>query len=272
MSIRLNKALRELNIGLQTAVEFLENRKELGEIKPELSYKLSDDQYKVLEEAFKQDAEVRNQADKISFKKPKEKKPTHEHKESRGESLLEPTKQPQFKPLGKIDLSTVGKKPAAKASVAPETKTTPEAKTAAVSHEPKKEPTTVEHKKKEDTQAPKAKPAENTHAKHNEEKQPQKATPKVAQEKPANDVKPVEATTEKAEEKTVSEKPAESHLYQLKSERKVLNTPNVVGKIDLASINQSTRPKKKTKEERKKEREDKAQAQHPGGERKKRTP
>lgn len=27
MSIRLNKALRELNIGLQTAVEFLENKK-----------------------------------------------------------------------------------------------------------------------------------------------------------------------------------------------------------------------------------------------------
>ena len=28
MSIRLNKALRELNIGLQTAVEFLEKRSE----------------------------------------------------------------------------------------------------------------------------------------------------------------------------------------------------------------------------------------------------
>ena len=32
MSIRLNKALRELNIGLQTAVEFLEKRKDLGEV------------------------------------------------------------------------------------------------------------------------------------------------------------------------------------------------------------------------------------------------
>ena len=37
MSIRLNKALRELNIGLQTAVEFLEKRKELGEVKSEPS-------------------------------------------------------------------------------------------------------------------------------------------------------------------------------------------------------------------------------------------
>ena len=45
MSIRLNKALRELNIGLQTAVDFLENRKELGEVKAEPSFKISDEQY-----------------------------------------------------------------------------------------------------------------------------------------------------------------------------------------------------------------------------------
>ena len=44
MSIRLNKALRELNIGLQTAVEFLEKRKELGEVKSEPSFKLNDEQ------------------------------------------------------------------------------------------------------------------------------------------------------------------------------------------------------------------------------------
>ncbi len=49
MSIRLNKALRELNIGLQTAVEFLEKRKDLGEVKAEPSFKLSDQQYKASE-------------------------------------------------------------------------------------------------------------------------------------------------------------------------------------------------------------------------------
>ena len=42
MSIRLNKALRELNIGLQTAVEFLEKRKDLGDVKAEPSFKLTD--------------------------------------------------------------------------------------------------------------------------------------------------------------------------------------------------------------------------------------
>ena len=52
MSIRLNKALRELNIGLQTAVEFLEKKSELGEVKAEPSFKLSDEQYNALVKAF----------------------------------------------------------------------------------------------------------------------------------------------------------------------------------------------------------------------------
>lgn len=73
MSIRLNKALRELNIGLQTAVEFLEKRNELGEVKAELNFKLSDEQYKALNDAFSQDKEVRNQAEKLFTKKTKEK-------------------------------------------------------------------------------------------------------------------------------------------------------------------------------------------------------
>ena len=42
MSIRLNKAIRELNIGLQTAVEFLEKKKELGAVKGDPNFKLSE--------------------------------------------------------------------------------------------------------------------------------------------------------------------------------------------------------------------------------------
>ena len=54
MSIRLNKAIRELNIGMQTAVEFLEKRKDLGEVpKDNANFKLNDAQYNALVEAFK---------------------------------------------------------------------------------------------------------------------------------------------------------------------------------------------------------------------------
>ena len=61
-------------------------------------------------------------------------------------------------------------------------------------------------------------------------------------------------------------------MFQLSSERKILNTPkvNVLGKIDLSTINQSTRPRKKSKEERRKEREAKGQNGANAGDRKKR--
>ena len=109
MSIRLNKALRELNIGLQTAVEFLEKRSELGEVKAEPSFKLTDAQYDALVGAFQQDKEVRNQAEKLLQKKPKEKKGKDE---SRAEKSHSSSTSQQYKPLGKIDLDSIGRKPA----------------------------------------------------------------------------------------------------------------------------------------------------------------
>lgn len=148
MSIRLNKALRELNIGLQTAVEFLEKRNELGEVKAELNFKLSDEQYKALNDAFSQDKEVRNQAEKLFTKKTKEKKRAPEPKDNRAESILESSRQQQFKPLGKIDLDQIGKANAAQ-SAAPKKTEAKEKETAAVSpapvnNAPKKEEKPVE--------------------------------------------------------------------------------------------------------------------------------
>ena len=99
MSIRLNKALRELNIGLQTAVEFLEKRKDLGDVKAEPSFKLTDQQYKALNDAFSQDREVRDQAEKLFTKKAKDKKRAPEQKDNRAESLLESNGQQQYKAL-----------------------------------------------------------------------------------------------------------------------------------------------------------------------------
>ena len=74
MSVRLNKALRELNIGIQTAVDFLDKKPNLGEIKNDPNFKLSDEQYAALVAQFKKDAEVRSQASQIFQKKPKESK------------------------------------------------------------------------------------------------------------------------------------------------------------------------------------------------------
>ena len=268
MSIRLNKALRELNIGLQTAVEFLEKRAELGEVKPEPSFKLNDDQYNALVKAFKQDAEVRNQAEKLLQKKIKEKK-SAQVADNRAESLLASSNQQQFKPLGKIDLDEVGKKkPKAEKSVAAEDKQVSEKTTTAVS--PKPEPKPVE--KAEEVE----KPTKVEEVKVEEKKvETPEAKVVVPVEKPVVEKQPEApvATEQPAEAETPAPEKAETEteLFQLSSDKKIMNTPkvNVLGKIDLDSINQSTRPKKKTKEERRKEREEKVATQH-SGERKKR--
>ncbi len=260
MSIRLNKALRELNIGLQTAVEFLEKRNELGEVKAELNFKLSDEQYKALSDAFSQDKEVRNQAEKLFTKKTKEKKRAPEPKENRAESILESSRQQQYKPLGKIDLDSVGKAPAAQ-SAAPKTTETPKVtETAAVSPEP------VNNAPKKEEKPVKVAPVV-----EKVQEKPAEPVAKQPETKVAEPVSKVEKQAKVAESQPAAEQPATtaSTVFTLKSEQKfAANEPKVLGKIDLSALNQSTRPKKKTKEERRKEREDKLAQQH--GERKKR--
>ena len=268
MSIRLNKALRELNIGLQTAVEFLEKRTELGEVKPEPSFKLNDDQYNALVTAFKQDAEVRSQAEKLFQKKNKEKKSV-QASDNRAESLLVSSSQQQFKPLGKIDLDQVGKKkPEAVKSVAAGRPETAGKVTAAVSPKPEPKPVEIPVEKVEQA-APNVEAKAEPVVEKKVEAVVEPAKEPVGKEQPV--AKPVEEVAAEVETEQTPKQASTTGVFQLKSEKKILNTPkvNVLGKIDLDSINQSTRPKKKTKEERRKEREEKVASQH-GGERKKR--
>ena len=227
MGVRLNKVLSELNIGLQTAVDFLKNKKELGEVKEEMTSntKISDEQYQALVDEFSGDKAVKTQADKIFVKKVKEKKVEKAEKAEKVEKKITLTEElmdqrPQFKPVGKIDLDSIGKKPVAKEEPKAEPETTAES--------PVKEP---EVEIKEENVVEPAVPE----------------TPQVEQSEPGEEV-----------EETTADAGAASGV-------------KVIGKIDLSSINQSTRPKKKSKEERRKEREEKAAAQHQAnGERKKR--
>ncbi len=282
MSIRLNKAIRELNIGLQTAVEFLEKKSELGEVKAEPSFKLSDEQYAALAKAFQQDKEVRTQAEKLFQKKPKEKKRTPETTDHRAESVLNENKQ-QYKPLGKIDLDSLNGKPSAKKSDAKEVLQKEETTPAAVSVTPSETAKTTspvaettpsqEQETKKQSEEVKTEPvkAEQTVAKTEEmvvekletveSKIPEES---VKTETPAAEEPPT-ATAEPTKESAPTTSGPE--IFTLKSEQKAAPKVNVLGKIDLSALNQNTRPKKKTKEEKRKEREDKNQQ---GGERKKR--
>ena len=258
MSIRLNKAIVELNIGLQTAVEFLQKRPELGEVKADTNFKLSDEQYDALKQAYKQDAEVRNKAGKLFMKKPKEKKRPVENVERPAENTSVGVQQ--FKPLDKIDLDSLGKKPKP-APAAPGKK----------EKEIKEEvPVEVEEKKVEETPVPQqvqaeepAKTAEIAEVKKEEAPRQEPAVVAPVAEQPK------EALPEdKEEEKTESK---QESVFTLKSEQRLgANEPKVLGKIDLSQLNQSTRPKKKSKEERRKEREEKMAQAHGSNEKKKR--
>ena len=272
MSIRLNKAIRELNIGLQTAVEFLKKRSDLGEVRDDLSFKLSDGQYNALKEEFKSDKEVRNQAEKLLQKHPKEKKRPSDRKEQKPVKATQPQK---YTVLGKIDLDSLGKKPVPKA--APEAK--PEApadKASAVSHEPEEvKPVAAQAAAKPVEEAPKpvetAKPVVGTVV-----AQPDKAAAGKVEDKPAQAELAVAPEPQKAEPKAEKEDAApavseEGKIFTLKSEKKFAPKVNVLGKIDLDSLNQSTRPKKKSKEERRKEREEKAAQNRQDGSKKKRS-
>ena len=267
MSIRLNKALRELNIGLQTAVEFLEKKSELGEVKAEPSFKLSDAQYAALQGAFQQDKEVRSQAEKLLQKKPKEKK-TKEDNNAQG-SPKSASRQ-QYKPLGKIDLDSVGKKPSNAKTAKTEARKETQAKTAAVSQKPTNtnntntphKPAAADVKVDKTDNKKNQKPVVQNKEHNKQEKKESKpvAATQTAATKTADAAKTQPAETTKSE----------TTLFTTKSEKKMLNTPkvNVLGKIDLSTLNQSTRPKKKSKEEKRKEREEKSQQQR--GDKKKR--
>ena len=249
MSVRLNKAISELNIGLQTAVDFLVKHPKLGEVKPELSFKLNDEQYEALVAAFKGDKEVRSQAEKI-FKKPEKKEKVHkestpEKAETPSDSILK--EKTDIQPLGTIDLSSL-KKPKKK------------------KEEKKEEPVVEEPKAEETPAAPKtpktskAKQAETPVVEEVEDVAPE--TPAI-EEVPEVKEPVAEAEVEETVEEPKDSQPEEEEpeVFTLKSENKPVVMPNVLGTIDLSALNQSTRPKKKSKEEKKKEREERAAQQ-----------
>ena len=266
MGIRLNKVLTELNIGLQTAVDFLKKKTSLGEIRDDATTntKINDEQYGALVEEFSSDKAVKTQADKL-FPKKKEKKPESTVAKTKTEEEMQ--QRQQFKPLGKIDLNSLNKPKQVQPSVSPKEKSEPEA--TAVSPAQKKveesasEPEIIETPAAQETQEPQTATVA------------PEATETVETPTVVSDVSQDASTPDNVE--TAPTPVAQKEIFTLKSEEKLAPRVNVLGKIDLSTINQSTRPKKKTKEEKRKQREEKTAVQRngnvagqPSGEKKKR--
>ncbi len=227
MTIRLNKVTRDLNVGITTVVEFLQKKGYAIEASP--NAKITEEQYAVLVKEFSTDKNLKEKSDKISQERQNKErnKVTTEVK-----TVVPEEARPKFKTVGKIDLDNLNKKSAPKPEPAP----APKAEEKVV-ETPQPQPVV------EAAPAPKVEaPAE-----------PKKEEPKT--EKTEENTTYVKEDIEKETPEAVNAQEKEDVFKIRTTEFK--SKINVVGQIDLAALNQSTRPKKKSKEEKRKEREEK---------------
>ena len=263
MTIRLNKVTRDLNVGITTVVEFLQKKGYTIEASP--NAKITEEQYAVLVKEFSTDKNLKIESEKFSQERQNKDRnkasisiegfESKKEKEVVVKTVIPEEARPKLKQVGKIDLDNLNKKTA---------------------------PKVVEPVAKVIEQTPKAEPVVEKVVERKETPQPEKETPKpvvVEEKKPEPAPQPAPAPVleekkepkiEKTEEKTPQVKEMEKETpeaapVQEKEEDDVFKIRptefkskiNVVGQIDLAALNQSTRPKKKSKEEKRKEREEK---------------
>lgn len=244
MPIKISKAVKDLNIGMQTARDFL--KKNEIEVDDNINARISDEAYNLLIQKFKPAMQQKKAAEQIIHDRKEEKAAQAAEKKRREAEESKTVEVAIQKPkvLGKIELDAKGN-PVAPKPAAPEA--------------PKAEEVKMEEKKAEEQKpAPAALPKEEAKPQpaavepKKEEKAP--AEPKVEKPQPVAETPVVEQKKEEvpapapqAEPETISNAPR-------------MQGPKVVGKIDLSALNQSTRPKKKTKEEKRNERINKEKA------------
>ena len=244
MPIKISKAVKDLNIGMQTARDFL--KKNEIEVDDNINARISDEAYNLLIQKFKPAMQQKKAAEQIIHDRKEEKAAQAAEKKRREAEESKTVEVAIQKPkvLGKIELDAKGN-PVAPKTAAPE---------APKAEEVKMEERKAEEQKPAQAELPKeeAKPEPAAVEPMKEEKAP--AEPKAEKPQPVAETPVVEqkkeeapATAPQAEPEAISNTPR-------------MQGPKVVGKIDLSALNQSTRPKKKTKEEKRNERINKEKA------------
>ena len=232
MPIKISKAVKDLNIGMQTARDFL--KKNNIEVDDNVNARISDDAYNLLIQKFKPAMQQKKAAEQIIHDRKEEKAAIAAEKKRREAEEIKPEVVIQKpKVVGKIELDTKGN------PVAP---------------------------KPADTPAPEPEV---------KEEKPQQPAPVAAPETPKAETKPEpQPQPEKAEPQPEKEEPTTPQQVNITPQptanAPLMQGPKVVGKIDLDALNQSTRPKKKTKEEKRNERLNKEKARQGDGEKRKR--
>ena len=247
MTIRLNKVTRDLNVGITTVVDFLQKKGYTVEANP--NTKITEEQYAALVKEFSKDKDLKIESEKIIQERQNKERNKASvsiediHPELKKPEVIETVVpedvRPKFKPVGKIDLDGLKKK---KKPAVVEPAETPVVQEGPAKPEPENKQAEVEKTEVKTEEAPVQQPQV-------EEKQ----EPKQPEIK-AEELKPEPMEEEKKQQSVQENK--EDEVFKIRP-TEFKSKINVVGQIDLAALNQSTRPKKKSKEEKKKEREEK---------------
>ncbi len=236
MRIKLSKIAKDLNVGLGTAADLL--RKHNIEVADDPNTRIDENAVEILTKAFSTDKSAKEMATDQSTQRREDKKTARQEREKAAE-----IKRPAGpKILGKIDLATgkpISDKPEPKPQPTPQPKSESEP-------QPKSE------------QKSESKPEQKQESKSQqkqESKQEQKPQPKQEQktgQKPQS--KPEQRQQQKKQQKQGKKAPTvevveKNGVYRVKTDNEGPKI-KVLGTIDLDTLNQSTRPKKKSRSER----------------------
>ena len=262
MTIRLNKVTRDLNVGITTAVEFLQ--KKGFTVEPNPNTKITDEQYQMLVKEFSTDKDLKMKSERFSQERQSKDRnkgtvsidgygqnEREKNKPEEIKTVVPEDVRPKFKQVGKIDLDKVGhktveEKPAMEeqkpVEAKEEVKETVEVQQAPVAEAPQEEPV------KETVDVQPVVTAE-----------PESVQPEAKQEEPAHEAAAEEEPATPQQPESKDDEPATEEkdgIFKIR-QPEFVSKINVIGQIDLAALNQSTRPKKKSKEEKRREREEK---------------
>lgn len=283
--MRLSKATKEFNIATQRAVDTLKEHGHVVEASP--NAKIDDAQYEILKKVFASDKAQKDEAEKLFPSRREEKRnekgdkaeadnqPTAEAAETEAPAPAaaeqpqpaaddaapadathapenEEDNKPRLKVVGHIDLEATGtgrKRTSRKSSAAAKSeKSAAEEAPAAAPATEKAAARAQATQAPAETPAPAAETATTPAAESTTASAAPAATAGKQVEKPAE--APSEAAEAPASEGNAEDTPAVGGAPRLTG-------PKVLGKIDLDAINANTRPKKKSKEELRKERNEK---------------
>ena len=292
MTIRLNKVTRDLNVGITTAVEFLQKKGFTVEANP--NTKITDEQFEMLKKEFSTDKDLKMKSERFSqVRQNKERNKASVSIDGYETETQEKTKseeirtvipediRPKFKPVGKIDLDKLNRRPVVekeeevhntqmeKSTEEKNVETIEKVEEVATNVQAEQETTVTADESDKQVEESQPEPQAQVVSSQPEQTLVQDAAAADSQEdvvSASQQAEPAEEPLQEnasasdeadgAEHTEETKKSGEEEIFKIR-QPEFVSKINVIGQIDLAALNQSTRPKKKSKEEKKREREEK---------------